>query len=63
MFVYELRSSHINLIQNEHVKVDEICQDTQGLFKENLSNIIDILPYLTLKLHETWHNAYTNYNK
>ena len=59
---YKFNTSHMNFIQNEHVKLDETCLDTQGLFKENLSNIMDVLGRLTSKLHETQHTAYICYN-
>uniref|UniRef100_UPI003390CA14 hypothetical protein n=1 Tax=Acinetobacter baumannii TaxID=470 RepID=UPI003390CA14 len=53
MTVYDLITSHINFIQNERLKLDETCLDTQGHFKLTLSNIIDVLGRLTSKLHET----------
>ena len=53
MLVYEFRTYHMNFIQNEHVKLNEIYQDTQGHFKENLSNVVDVLGRVTSKLHET----------
>ena len=53
MFLYEFRTYHINFIQNKHVKLDETCIETQGRFKANLSNVMDVLGCLTSKLHET----------
>ena len=41
--LYDFRTSHMNFIRKEHVKLDEICLDTQGHFKANLSNVMDIL--------------------
>lgn len=52
----------MNLIQTEHVKLDETCQDPQGHFKENLSNVMDVLGCLTSKLHEFLRTAYKHYN-
>ena len=43
MFVYDFRTSHMNFIQNEHVKLDKTCIDTQGHFKANLLNVIKVL--------------------
>ena len=51
IFVFEFRTTHMNFIQNKHVKLDETCLDTQGRFKAKLSN--DVLRRLTFKLHET----------
>lgn len=48
--------------QNDHVKLDKTYIDTQGCFKENLTNVIDILERLTSKLHKTLHTFYIHYN-
>ena len=53
MTVYKFITSHMNFIQNEDVKLNEICLHTQGCFKLTLSNVMDILGRLTYKLHET----------
>ena len=50
MIVYEFRTSHMDFIQNKHVKHDETCIDTQGHFKAHLSNVMDVLGRLTSKL-------------
>ena len=42
MLVYKFRASNIYFIQNKNVKLDETHVDTQGHFKVNLSNIMDI---------------------
>ena len=55
MILFDFITSHMNFIQNEHVKLDKTCIDTQGCFKANLSNVMDILGRLTSKLHEIWH--------
>ena len=39
---YKFRTSHINFIQNKHVKLDETYQGTQGHFEANLSNVMDV---------------------
>ena len=62
MFVYDFRTYHMSFIQNEHVKLDNTYIDTQGRFKANLSNIMDVLGRLTYKLHETLHTTYIHYN-
>ena len=62
MIFNEFNISAINLIQNEQVKLDEICLDTQGHFKAHLSNFMDVLGHLTSKLHETRNTDYTCYN-
>ena len=41
ILVQVFRTSHMNFIQNEHVKFDETCLDTQGHFKVNMSNVMD----------------------
>ena len=38
---------HMNLIQNEHIKLDETFLDTEGHFKATLSNVMDVLGRLT----------------
>ena len=43
----------MNFTQNEHVKLNETCLDTQGHFEEHLSNIMNVLGNLTSKLYET----------
>ena len=48
-----LGNLYMNFIQKEHVKLNEIYQDTQGHFKANLSNVVDVLGRVTSKLHET----------
>ena len=53
MLVYEFRTYHMNFIQNEHVKLNKTCIDTQGRFKANLLNVMDVLGRLTFKFHET----------
>ena len=53
MFVYEFITSHINFIQNEHIKLYKRCLDKRGRYKANTSNIMDVLGSLTSKLHET----------
>ena len=52
MILNEFRISPMNFIQNEHVKLDETCLDTQGSFKATLSNVIDVLGRLTSKLQK-----------
>ena len=42
MLVYEFRTTHMNFIQNKHVKLEETYIDTQGRFKANLSNVMDV---------------------
>ena len=48
----------MNFIQNEHIKLDKTCLDTQGHFKANLSNFMDVLGLLTSKLHLNLHTYY-----
>ena len=43
----------MNFIQNEHIKLDETCIYTQGYYKANLSNVMDVLGSLNFKLHDT----------
>ena len=50
---YKLNTYHMNLIQNEHVKLDETRLDVQGQLKTYLSNVMDVLGHLSSKLHET----------
>ena len=52
----------MNILKNEHVKLDETCLHTQGHFKATLSNVMDVLECLTPKLHETRHTAYIHHN-
>ena len=42
MIIDEFRNSHMNFIQNKHVKLEETYIDTQGRFKANLSNVMDV---------------------
>ena len=42
MIVYEFITYHINFMKSGHIKLDETCLDTQGLFKAHLSNVIDV---------------------
>ena len=53
----------MNLIWNEYVKLDETCQDTQGRFKANLLNVMNVLGRLTYKLPETWNITCIHYKK
>ena len=53
MIVYDFITSNMNFTQNEHVKLDERCLDTQGRFKVTLSNIMDVLGHFTSKIYET----------
>ena len=53
MFVYEFRTSHMNFIKNEHLKLYETCKYTQGRSEANLSNVTDVLRCLTSKYHES----------
>lgn len=48
----------MNFVQNEHVKLKETCIGTQSSFKENRSNVMDVVGHLTSKIHETLHTAY-----
>ena len=57
ILVYDFSTSHMNFIQNEHVKLNETGIDTQGRFKRKLSNVIDVLGRLTSKLQETLHTV------
>ena len=61
MFVYDFRTSHINFIQNEHVKLNETYKNTQGRFKANLSNVMDVFGRLN-SLHETLNTICKQYN-
>lgn len=58
MIVYKFRTTDINLIQKEYVKLDETCQDTQVNLNANLSNVMDIWPQNYMKLH----TAFKHYN-
>ena len=51
MILYKFITSHINFIENEHVRLNETCLDTQGHFKENLLNIMNIPGLLTSKFY------------
>ena len=53
MFIYEFGTYYTSFIKNEHVKLDKTYIDTQGHFKTNLSNVMNVLGSLTSKLHET----------
>ena len=48
----------MNLIQNEHIKLDETHLDVQGHFKAYLSNVLNVLGHLTSKIQETLNTAY-----
>ena len=50
ILLYEFSTYHINLIQNESVKLDKTCLDTQGHFKEKFSNVMDVWPPNFMKL-------------
>ena len=39
---YEFRTYNVSFIKNEHLKLDETCIDTQGYFKANLLNVMDV---------------------
>ena len=43
MILYVFITSYMIFIQNEHVKLNETYLDTQGHFKEELSNVTDVL--------------------
>ena len=58
IIVFDFRISYINFIKNEHIKLDETCQDTQGHFKANLLNVTDVIGCLISKLHETCKTDY-----
>ena len=51
----------MNFTQNKHVKLNETCLDTQGHFKAHLSNVMNVLGYLTSKLHENCHTTYIHH--
>ena len=59
--IYESNTSHIILIQNKQIKLDETHLDRQGNFTTHLSNVMDVLGRLTSILHETRHTIYTCY--
>ena len=52
----------MNFIQNEDVNLNETCIDTQGCFKANHSNVMDVFGRMTSNLHETFHTSYKHYN-
>ena len=52
MILHYFRTTHMNFTQNEHVKLDETCLDTQGHFKATLLNIMDVLGCFTSKLQK-----------
>ena len=43
----------MNFTQNEHVKLNETCLDTQGHFNTLLPNVIGVFGDFTSKLYET----------
>ena len=43
MTVYDFKTSHMNFIKNENIKLDKTCVETQGHFKATCSNIMDVL--------------------
>ena len=49
---YKFNTSHMNFIQNEHIKFDKIRLDVQGHFKAYLLNVMDVLGHLTSKIHK-----------
>ena len=53
----------MSFIQNKHIKLDETCIGTQCCFKENLSNVMDVLGRLTSKLYENLHTSDLHHNK
>ena len=50
MILYDIRISHNNFIQNKQIKLDE---GHKGHFEANLTNVMEVLGRLALKLHET----------
>ena len=50
---HEFRTSHMNFIKNKQVKLDETFVETEGSFKAELSNVMDVLGRLTSKLQES----------
>ena len=63
IILYEFIHCHLNLIQNEQVKLNKTHLDTQGHFMATLSNVVDVLRRLTSKHHENQHTAYIHHNK
>ena len=61
MFIFKFSTYNMIFIVNEHIKSDETYFGTKGHFKENLSNIMDILGRLTSKLHKTWRTFFKNH--
>ena len=56
VFLYEFNTFRMKFINNDQVKLDETCQDTQDCFKANLSNLrtfLDGLPPNIMK-HEIY---------
>ena len=51
--VYKFNTYHVNLIQKEHVKLDETFLAVQDRLKAYLWNTLDVLGRLTSKLNET----------
>ena len=43
MIFYNFRTSYMNLIKKEHVKLNETCINSEGRFKANLLNVMDVL--------------------
>lgn len=48
----------MNFIKNEYIKLDETSLDVQVQFKACLSNGMDVLGSLPLKIHETLKTSY-----
>ena len=59
--IYNIKISHINFIQNEHVKLAETRIVAQGNLKAYLSNALDVLGFFTSKLHEDLKTSYSCY--
>ena len=53
LIVYEFITFHVNFTQYKNIKLDETFLDTQGHFKANLLNVMDVLGRLTSKLYVT----------
>ena len=53
MLIYDFRTSNINFIQNEQVKLDETYLDTHGSFKANILNVMDVVGRFASKSHNT----------
>ncbi len=62
IILYDFINSHLYLIKNEYVKLDETCPDTQCHFKVYLLNVVDVMKCLTSTLQETQYTAYRCYN-